>query len=121
MRTMTMLALAATVTTVALPAAAYYLTDHSDDPLGDTLRNYGYVPINPPSNLMNVGSLYYVDSRVKDFRAICNAEQDDLKGSVVFSPSWEMQESLERNGGSPPVLKLTSGGCLTAASTRTMS
>ncbi|HET7123418.1 MAG TPA: hypothetical protein VFI51_04830 [Bradyrhizobium sp.] len=98
MRTMTMLALAATVTTVAVPAAAYYLTGHSDDPLGDTLRNYGYVPINPPSNLMNVGSLYYVDSRVKDFRAICNAEQDDLKGSVVSSPSWEMQETLERNG-----------------------
>ena len=67
-------------------------------PLGDTLRNYGYVPINPPSNLMNVGSLYYVDSRVKDFRAICNAEKADLEGSVVSSPSWEMQESLERNG-----------------------
>jgi hypothetical protein len=56
------------------------------------------VPINPPSNLMNVGSLYYVDSRVKDFRAICNAEKADLEGSVVSSPSWEMQESLERNG-----------------------
>jgi hypothetical protein len=94
-----MLALAATVTTTAVPAAAYYwTTSRSEDPLGDTLRNYGFVPINPPSNLMNVGSLYYVDSRVKDFRAICNAEKADLEGSVVSSPSWEMQESLERNG-----------------------
>ena len=47
---------------------------------------------------MNVGSLYYVDSKVKDFKAICNAEQDDLKDSVVSSRSWEMQQSLERNG-----------------------
>src|SRR5258706_7892856 len=99
MRTMTMLVLAATVTTTAVPAAAYYwTTSHSDDPLGGTLREYGFVPINPPSNLMNVGSLYYVDSRVKDFKAICNAEIDDLKDSVVSSRSWEMQENLERNG-----------------------
>jgi len=98
MRTMTMLALAATVTTTAVPAAAYYLTRHSDDPLGGTLREYGFVPIRPPSNLMNVGSLYYVDSKVKDFKAICNAEEDDLKDSVVSSRSWEMQENLERNG-----------------------
>src|SRR5258706_13286048 len=99
MRTMTMLVLAATVTTTAVPAAAYYwTTSHSDDPLGGTLREYGFVPIRPPSNLMNVGSLYYVDSRVKDFKAICNAEEDDLKDSVVSSRSWEMQENLERNG-----------------------
>jgi hypothetical protein len=98
MRTMTMLALAATVTTTTVPAAAYYWTMPGDDPLGDTLLRYGFVPINPPSNLMNVGSLYYVDSKVKDFKAICNAEQDDLKDSVVSSRSWEMQQSLERNG-----------------------
>ncbi len=85
MRTMTMLALAATVTTTAVPAAAYYLTTPGDDPLGDTLRKYGFVPINPPSNLMNVGSLYYVDSKVKDFKAICNAEKADLEGSVASS------------------------------------
>ena len=98
MRTMTMLALAATVTATAVPAAAYYLTRPGDDPLGDTLRQYGFVPINPPSNLMNVGSLYYVDSAVKDFKAICHAEKADLDGAVVSSRSWEMEESLERKG-----------------------
>ena len=98
MKTMTMLAIAATVTAAAVPAAAYYLTKPSDSPLDDTLREYGFVPINPPSNLMNVGSLYYVDSKVKDFKAICHAEKADLEGSVVSSRSWEMQESLERNG-----------------------
>jgi hypothetical protein len=98
MQRMTMLALAATVATVAVPAAAYYSTRPSDDPLGDTLRQYGFVPINPPSNLMNVGSLYYVDSEVKDFKAICNANKADLEDSVVSSRSLEMQESLERKG-----------------------
>src|SRR6202022_1391357 len=98
MRKMTMLALAAVVTTVAVPAGAYYLTAPGNDPLGDTLRGYGFVPINPPSNLMNVGSLYYVDSKVKEFTTICNAESSDLENSVVSSRSWQMQQSLERNG-----------------------
>lgn len=98
MRTMTMLALAAAVTTAAIPAVAYYRTTPSNDPLGDTLRGYGFNPINPPSNLMNVGSLYYVDSKAKNFTTICNAEKSDLEESVVSSRSFEMQESLERNG-----------------------
>ena len=93
-----MLALATTVTTVAVPAAAYYSTRPSDYTLGDTMRQYGFVPINPPSNLMNVGSLYYVDAEVKDFKAICHANKADLEDSVVSSRSWEMQESLERKG-----------------------
>lgn len=98
MRKMTMLAIAATVMTVAVPAMAYYLTSPSEDPLGDTLRQYEFVPINPPSNLMNVGSLYYVNSEVKDFKAICHADKADIEDSVVSSRSWEMQESLERKG-----------------------
>src|SRR6266478_4643728 len=94
MRTMTMLALAATVTATAVPAAAYYLTRPGDDPLGDTLRQYGFVPINPPSNLMNVGSLYYVDSAVKDFKAICHAEKADLNGGVVKDYVVKVHSSL---------------------------
>jgi hypothetical protein len=118
---MTILALAAIVTTVAVPAGAYYLTTPRNDPLGDTLRGYGFVPINPPSNLINVGSLYYVDSGVKEFTTICNAEISDLENAVVSSRSWQMQESLERNDGSPPASTLTSAGYSKAASTRTMS
>jgi len=95
---MTMLALAATVTTTAVPAAAYYLTRHGDDPLGGTLREYGFVPINPPSNLMTVGSLYYVDSKVRDFTTICPAEKADIDNAMIKSPSWNMQENLQRQG-----------------------
>jgi hypothetical protein len=96
MRKMIMFALAAAV--VGVPSAAYYFTIPSNDPLGDTLRGYGFVPINPPSNLMTVGSLYYVDSKVRDFTTICTAEKSDLEEAVVSSRSLEMQESLERNG-----------------------
>jgi len=98
MRRMTLFALAATATTVAAPLAAFYESTPSNDPLGDTLRQYGFQPINPPSNLMSVGSLYYVDAEVRDFKAICHADKADLEDVVVTSRSWEMQESLERKG-----------------------
>jgi hypothetical protein len=110
MRKMTMLALAAAV--LAVPSAAYYITIPSNDPLGDTLRGYGFVPINPPSNLMTVGSLYYVDSKVRDFTTICTAEKSDLEEAVVSSRSLEMQESLERNGQLATGVKIDVGWLL---------
>jgi hypothetical protein len=110
MRKMTMLALGAAV--LAVPSAAYYITTPSNDPLGDTLRGYGFVPINPPSNLMTVGSLYYVDSKVRDFTTICTAEKSDLEEAVVSSRSLEMQESLERNGQLATGVKIDVGWLL---------
>jgi hypothetical protein len=98
MRKVTMMAIGAAIMAVAIPFAAYYWTRPNENPLGEILRRYGFVPINPPSNLMNVGSLYYVDAGVRQFTAICNADKADLDGAVVTSRSWEMQESLERNG-----------------------
>jgi hypothetical protein len=83
---------------VAIPAASYYITKSAGDPLDETLRGYGFLPITPPSNLMSVGSLYYVDAAVKDFKTICPAAKADLDGAVIDSRSWEMQENLERNG-----------------------
>jgi hypothetical protein len=110
MRKMIMFALAAAV--LAVPSAAYYFTIPSNDPLGDTLRGYGFVPINPPSNLMTVGSLYYVDSKVRDFTTICTAEKSDLEEAVVSSRSLEMQESLERNGQLATGVKIDVGWLL---------
>ena len=97
MQTITMLALAAIATT-AVPSTAYYLSMPSDDPHSDTLRGYGFIPINPPSTLISVGSLYYVDSKVRSFTAICHAEKSDLDIFTKTSPSWEMQQSLARSG-----------------------
>ena len=96
MQTITMLVLAATVTT-AVRSTAYYLTKSSDDPHGDVLRSYGYIPIKLPSMLMSVGSLYYVDPKVKDFWAICHAEKSDLV-EVKSSRSVDIQQSLARSG-----------------------
>jgi hypothetical protein len=110
MQRITALALAAAV--LAVPSAAYYWTTPSNDPLGDTLREYGFVPINPPSNLMTVGSLYYVDSKVREFTTICNAEKSDLEDSIVSSRSLEMQESLERNGELATGVKIDVGWML---------
>jgi hypothetical protein len=110
MRKTIMLALSAAV--LAVPPAAYYVTTPGNDPLGDTLRGYGFVPINPPSNLMTVGSLYYVDSKVRDFTTICTAEKSDLDEAVVSSRSLEMQESLERNGQLATGVKIDVGWLL---------
>jgi hypothetical protein len=98
MRKVIVIALAMTVTAVAVPAAAYYWSAPTNDALGDTLRGYGFLPINPPSNLMNVGSLYYVDASLKGFTTICPAEKADIDNAMIKSPSWNMQENLQRNG-----------------------
>jgi hypothetical protein len=53
------LVLAAALGTVVVPALAYSLMTPSDeDPMGETLREVGFVRVPLPSNLMNVGSLY---------------------------------------------------------------
>jgi hypothetical protein len=109
MLTMTKLALAAVAATVAVPSAMYYSSGSRDDPFGDALRQYGFVPINPPSTLMHVGTLYYVDPQVKEFKAICYADKADLDGAVALSPSWEMEESLERKGWLNTGIKVDAG------------
>jgi hypothetical protein len=104
------IALATTLTAVAVPSAAYYLKSPGDvDPIGDTLRGYGFLKINPPSTLMELGSLYYVDAAVKEFKAICHARKGDLDGEVITSRSWEMQQDLERNGRFATDVKLDFG------------
>ena len=96
MRIRYMLALAALV--IAAPLAAHSLQRPSGDQLGDTLREYGFIPKNPPTTLMTVGSLYYVDSGAKHFFPICIADKEDIGEAVRSSPSVELQQSLERKG-----------------------
>jgi hypothetical protein len=98
MRRTIALTIAATLATVAVPAAAYYWTRPGEDPLGDTLRGWGFLPVNPPSNLMNVGSLYYVDTAAREFKAICHASKTEVESAITVSRSWDMQEDLERKG-----------------------
>ena len=97
MRIRSMLALAGVIV-VGIPLTAYSLQKPSSDQLGDTLREYGFIPTTPPTTLMTVGSLYYVDSEAKHFFPICFAEQEDIGETLRSSPSVELQQSLERKG-----------------------
>jgi hypothetical protein len=92
------LSLATMLAGTVAAAAAYEWNKPSSDPLDDTLREYHFRRINPPSNLLTVGTLYYVDPAGKSYTLICQAERSDLDGHVITSATWELQEKLERNG-----------------------
>jgi hypothetical protein len=87
MRKLHRLAIPFVVIVSVIPGAWYFASRAHGDQLSDTLRSLGYLPINPPSNLMNLGSLYYLDSDVKFFKTICRADADDLNDAVIKSPS----------------------------------
>ena len=87
MRQLYRVAIAFLVIVSAIPGAWYFASRSHGDQLSDTLRSLGYLPINPPSNLMNLGSLYYIDSDVRFFKTICRADADDLNDAVIKSPS----------------------------------
>jgi hypothetical protein len=79
------LSLATMLAGTAAAAAAYEWNKPSSDPLDDTLREYHFRRINPPSNLLTVGTLYYVDPAGKSYTLICQAERSDLDGHVIVS------------------------------------
>jgi hypothetical protein len=92
------LSLAAMLAGTAAAAAAYEWSKPSSDPLDDTMREYQFRRINPPSNLLTLGTLYYVDPAGKSYTVICPADKSDLEGQVITSPTWDLEEKLERNG-----------------------
>ena len=91
-------AFALTLVGIAAPALAYYWSKPKDDGFNSTLRGLGFRPIPLPSNLMTVGSLYYVDAGGRFFQTLCHAEQADLEGAVVESPSGKVVADELRSG-----------------------
>ena len=99
MRRAVQFALAAAIATIVVPAATYRLMAQDDeDPMAETLRGFGFVRVSLPSNLMNVGSLYYVDAGLRDFKTTCHAGKAELGDDVIVSRSWNIEENLQRNG-----------------------
>ena len=99
MRRAVQFALAAAIATIVVPAAAYRLMAQDDnDPMAETLRGFGFVRIPLPSNLMNVGSLYYVDAGLRDFKTTCHVGKAELGDDVIVSRSENIEENLQRNG-----------------------
>jgi hypothetical protein len=96
MRIRYLVAIAAVV--VVAPLAAHSFQKPGSDQLDDTLRELGFMPRNPPTTLMTLGSIYYIDSDLKHFFPICIAEKDDVGDAVRSSPSIELQQKLERKG-----------------------
>jgi hypothetical protein len=93
------IAVASAVIGVAAPAVVYYEEMPATDPFAEKLRTYGFITINPPSTLVEVGSLYYVSTDVSDFREICTAEPTDLQDVVKKSRSLQIEEDLSQEGG----------------------
>jgi hypothetical protein len=89
-----------------VPGVWYFSSRPSEDELNHTLRSLGYLPITPPSNLMNLGSLYYVDPDVKFFKTLCSVEKDDLKDAVVESPSTSTLADELHSGNYSIAIKL---------------
>jgi hypothetical protein len=103
------LAAAIALIVTVVPSAWYLGSRPSEDELNDTLRSLGYLPITPPSNLMNLGSLYYVDPNVKFFKTLCGVEKDDLKDAVIDSPSTNTLADELHSGRYSIGIKLDAG------------
>lgn len=98
MRKVVVLALATTLTGVAVPASSYYWSKPTDDAFTRTMHGLGFLPIMPPSKLVSVGSLYYVDPAARFFRTVCHAEDADLEGLVIVSQSAKVVASELHSG-----------------------
>ena len=90
----TMLSVAVAAAVIGVPAVVYYEEMPTSDPLAAELRTYSLIPINPPSTLVEVGSLYYVSDDESDFREICAADSGDLRDVVNKSRSVKIDEDL---------------------------
>jgi hypothetical protein len=104
MRIRYLVAIAAVV--VAAPLAAHSFQKPGSDQLDDTLRELGFMPRNPPTTLMTLGSIYYIDSDLKHFFPICIAEKDDVGDAVRSSPSIELQQKLKGSTDNNYVVKV---------------
>jgi hypothetical protein len=109
MRTLYIVAGALALIAIVVPAVWYFTARPGEDQLNDNLRSLGYLPITPPSNLLSLGSLYYVDSNVKFFKTICSVKKEDLKDAVVESPSTSTLADELHAGNYSIGVKLDSG------------
>lgn len=118
MRIMTRFAALAAITTLVVPAAAFYLFwAPSNDPLGDKLRGFGFFPVEPPNTLMDLGALYYINSAVSEFVPICHAEKADLEAAMSELKSIQIEEDLRQDGSLTTKLKVDFGSLVNGVAT----
>jgi hypothetical protein len=76
---------------ILLPSVIYLATvlmaEKNPDALDDLLRTMGFNPINPPSTLIGLGSIYRVSADGREYQTLCPASPELLAGKSVESPS----------------------------------
>jgi hypothetical protein len=83
---------------IIVPLVVSLFHGPSKDPLGDKLHDFGFLPVEPASTLVGVGSLYYVSPDLRRFTAICNADKTDVGGYMNESRSPQIEQSLKQSG-----------------------
>jgi hypothetical protein len=81
--------------TIALPAAVYFWP-REPNKLEDVIRQLGFLPITPPTNLRAPGTLYVVDGTGRISSALCEVPVDRLKGVLHESPTETRDAQLLR-------------------------
>lgn len=89
----------AAVAVLSVPLVAYFIPGSGGDPLDQTIGNYGFRPSNPPSDLMDIGSLYYVSADGRFFTSVCHADEADVKGMTKHSNSVQLDVVDRLNQG----------------------
>jgi hypothetical protein len=91
----------------ALVPAIYFFNKFSPEhELDQTLKGMGFLPVNPPSTLLGMGSLFHVDPNVKFFRTVCRADPAYIETVVVDSPGIKMLADVLEKGSYALDLKL---------------
>jgi len=76
---------------VAVPLIAVPLGLYSSSPspqgLDGVLRDMGFYPVNPPSTLVGLGSLYNVSPDGRNYTTVCEVDPALLVGRIKTSPS----------------------------------
>jgi len=112
MRTKLILAAALPLLTIGVVAGWHAINRPSQNQLGDTLRGFGYLPLSMPTSKMGLGSLYYVDSKVRYFDLVCAAKFSDLEDAVDTATGADLRMDSLSNGQFESTIKLDLGWLL---------
>jgi hypothetical protein len=80
------LGLFAVVTPFATVAGIYFYSPDPDK-LNEAIRNIGFYPITPPTNLRAPGSIYHVSSNGKYYTMLCEVQLERLSSVTRTSPT----------------------------------
>jgi hypothetical protein len=75
-----------TMPLLAVPLGIYYFSTPPQG-LDGVLRDMGFYPVNPPSTLVGLGTLYHVSSDGRNYTTVCEVDPALFVGKIKTSPS----------------------------------